>query len=136
VVNRVVGGLKSDILGQIHSNGAVYLINPKGIFIGSSALIETAGFIASTHDLLSSDLSENLRFAGESNALVVNEGVIRCGDCDVFLIGQSVDERGTIQAGKVGLLSGSEVLIRAGSEAPLVVRADDSIGEKMFRQNP
>ncbi len=63
VLNRVTGGMESQLLGTLQSNGSVYLINPNGIVIGQDALIDTAGFIASTLDLLGSDLSE-LVFSG------------------------------------------------------------------------
>ena len=41
VLNRVVGTAPSELLGQLFSNGAVYLVNPNGILIGSEAQIET-----------------------------------------------------------------------------------------------
>ena len=56
VLNRVTGGTESQILGQLVSNGAVYLVNPNGILIGEEAQVQTAGFIASTLDLLGEDL--------------------------------------------------------------------------------
>lgn len=37
VLNRVVGGNPSAILGALQSNGRVYLINPKGITFGANA---------------------------------------------------------------------------------------------------
>ena len=48
VLNRVVGSDVSSILGQLLSNGKVFLLNPNGIFIGGGAVIDTAGFVASS----------------------------------------------------------------------------------------
>ncbi|MBU0753422.1 MAG: filamentous hemagglutinin N-terminal domain-containing protein, partial [Gammaproteobacteria bacterium] len=48
VLNRVVGGDLSAIYGTLSSNGRVWLVNPAGILIGASGVINTAGFIAST----------------------------------------------------------------------------------------
>ncbi|MGR8950494.1 MAG: filamentous hemagglutinin N-terminal domain-containing protein, partial [Gammaproteobacteria bacterium] len=43
ILNRVTGQAPSEILGQLNSNGRVYLINPNGIVIGNGAMIDTAG---------------------------------------------------------------------------------------------
>src|SRR4051812_9103777 len=48
VLNRVIGADISTISGQLLSNGRVFLINPAGIVIGGGAIVDTAGFLAST----------------------------------------------------------------------------------------
>src|SRR5262245_47126641 len=48
VLNRVVGQDPSVILGQLLSNGRVFLINPSGIAFGQGAIINVAGLTAST----------------------------------------------------------------------------------------
>ena len=48
VLNRVTGGNLSEILGDLQSNGRVFLINPNGLIMGDGAIIDTAGFIGST----------------------------------------------------------------------------------------
>ena len=47
VLNRVTGGDPSAILGQLVSNGKVFLINPNGIAFGANARVDTAGLVAS-----------------------------------------------------------------------------------------
>ncbi len=109
LVNRVTGESRSELLGQLLSNGSVFLINPNGILIGRDAYIDTAGFVASTLDLLNVDLSEKtLQFRGTSEESVVNEGKIHCELGDVFLIGRRVENSGEIvtENGVQGLLSG------------------------------
>jgi len=65
VLNRVIGGSPSAILGTLSSNGRVYLINASGITIGAGARIDVAGFAASTLGLSDADfLSGRNRFAG------------------------------------------------------------------------
>lgn len=113
VINQVMGNERSSILGAICSNGQVVLINPNGILIGESARIDTAGFMASTLDLVDSDLNENrLHFKGESREAVVNQGVISSPFGDVFLIGRRVENEGEIIAGRHGFLAGNDVVIR------------------------
>lgn len=55
VLNRVVGGEASNLLGQLLSNGKVFLINPNGVFIGGGAIVDTAGFVASSLRLSDGD---------------------------------------------------------------------------------
>ena len=63
-LNRVVGADPSAILGELKSNGMVFLINPNGILFGQGAQIDTGSFIASTlnitnEDFLSGDYTFN-----------------------------------------------------------------------------
>ena len=56
VLNRVTGGLgPSEILGTLTANGRVFVINRDGILFGPSAVVNTAGFLATTHDIKNSD---------------------------------------------------------------------------------
>ena len=47
-INRVVGETPSAILGTLSSNGRLALVNPAGIAVGPNAVVDTAGFTAST----------------------------------------------------------------------------------------
>ena len=73
LLNRVIGADISEIFGTLQANGAVYLINPRGVIIGENALIDTAAFLVSAFDIADSDFLEgkNLAFRGESEASVV-----------------------------------------------------------------
>jgi filamentous hemagglutinin family protein len=52
VLNRVTGGLgPSEILGSLTANGRVFVINRDGILFGPNAVVNTAGFLATTHDI-------------------------------------------------------------------------------------
>src|SRR6266404_5112351 len=51
VLNRVTGSNLSALMGKLTSNGQVYLLNPNGVLIGPNAVIQTAGFLASTANL-------------------------------------------------------------------------------------
>lgn len=51
LINRVVGPDASQILGKMHSNGKIVLINPQGILFGQNSQINTQSLTASTLDL-------------------------------------------------------------------------------------
>jgi filamentous hemagglutinin family protein len=102
VLNRVIGGKESQIYGNLHSNGRVFLLNPAGVLIGPSGRIETAGFIASSFDVLDQDFLETniLNFSGDSLSSILNLGQIRCPEGDVALIARRLENRGMISAPK------------------------------------
>jgi filamentous hemagglutinin family protein len=51
VLNRVVTGNPSSILGTLSSNGRVFLLNPNGVVFGPGAQVNTASFTVSTGQL-------------------------------------------------------------------------------------
>src|SRR5579871_6072978 len=78
VLNCVVGSEISHLIGLLHSNGQVYLINPNGIIIGRDAKIDTASFIASTHPVSREEFLNggDLQFKGNSTASITLLGTI------------------------------------------------------------
>ncbi|MDX8431281.1 MAG: filamentous hemagglutinin N-terminal domain-containing protein [Candidatus Algichlamydia australiensis] len=121
VLNRVTGGNKSEILGRMESNGKVYLMNPKGILFGQDCQINVGGLVASTLDIL--DQGGKLLFEGDSDAKVVNLGKISSPHGDVQLLAQKVENRGSIDAGRVGLAAGSKILIKPNGSERIFVKA-------------
>ncbi|NNM01318.1 MAG: filamentous hemagglutinin N-terminal domain-containing protein, partial [Gammaproteobacteria bacterium] len=115
VLNRVTGQQFSDLQGALRSNGRVYLINPNGVVIGSNAVIDTAGFIASTLDMSDEDfIAGQLAFRGDSGAAIENHGLIRVrDDGNVVLIAASVRNSGSISTdgGNLVLAAGEAVTI-------------------------
>src|SRR5262249_26280781 len=80
VLNRVLGGAPSLILGSMKANGQVFLVNTNGVFFGKTAVLDMQGFIGSTLDINNSDfLKGNYLFdqPGTPGAQIVNEGHIR-----------------------------------------------------------
>ncbi|MDB5569748.1 MAG: putative large exoprotein, partial [Hyphomicrobiales bacterium] len=117
-LNRVTGADPSAIYGSLSSNGRLFLVNPNGIVVGPTGVIDTAGLVLSTHSVKDAEFLAGgaMTFSGPSTASVVNSGVIRStGGGDVFLIARQVENRGSISApgGTVGLAGGTEILITA-----------------------
>ncbi|RQS19262.1 filamentous hemagglutinin N-terminal domain-containing protein [Burkholderia sp. Bp8992] len=110
-LNRVIGNNGSQIHGQIDANGKVFLVNPNGVLFGSGAQINVGGLVASTQNIADADfLAGNYRFAGNSNASIVNDGKITAADGgSVALLGARVSNNGVIQAkmGRVALGAGN-----------------------------
>lgn len=124
VLNRVTGSQGSEILGQLLSNGRVFLINPNGIAIGAGATINTAGFVASSLNITNEDFAAGRdRFSGSgAEGRVVNRGTIDVTPgAAVYLIAPNVENHGVIRA------PGGEILLAAGHSAELVSAASPNL---------
>ncbi|MBL8381501.1 MAG: filamentous hemagglutinin N-terminal domain-containing protein [Burkholderiales bacterium] len=116
VLNRVVGSDPSVILGQLQSNGRVFLVNPAGILVGAGARIDVGAFVASSLNLRNEDfLANRLTFEQTPGAgLVRNEGAITTPQGgQVYLVAPRVENAGAITAprGDVALAAGRTVEI-------------------------
>lgn len=119
VLNRVTGQNPSTILGQLLSNGRVFLINPSGIAFGQGALVDVAGLAASTLNLSDTDfLAGRMRFAGMGGeGRLTNAGTLRAADGGhVYLIAPNVEN----QASGVIATPRGELIIAAGNSVELV----------------
>lgn len=115
VLNRVTGKTISEINGFLQANGQVFLVNPNGIVIGSEGMIQTAGFLASTLDLMGNGFDPNnpLEFQGEG-AAISNLGQIR-GEEWVCLIAPEVSNHGIVEGGSVAIGSSRSVFVGSRS---------------------
>ncbi len=113
VLNRVIGGNPSQILGTLQSNGQVYLVNPGGIVFGAGSVVDVGGLIASTMNITNADfLMNRMNFSGNNGASVINQGTITTPfGGSVYLIGNNVTNQGVITApnGDVVLAAGNSV---------------------------
>ena len=117
VLNRVVGGDASEILGNISANGRVFIINPNGVMFGQGAKVDVGGLVASTLNISDNDFMQGryvMTGSPSSTAAVSNAGRITATDGGfVVLAGSQVSNSGLIQArlGTVALASGSAVTL-------------------------
>ena len=120
-LNRVHGSTPSWIAGTINAPGTVLLINPNGIEITKSGVVNTGSFAASTLNITDSDyLSGLYKFTGNGgSAGVINNGRINASDGGfAALLGGQVSNNGIISA-RLGL-----VALGAGEEATLDLSGD------------
>ena len=113
-LNRVVGGMgPSEILGSLSANGKVFVVNRDGIIFGAGAVINTAGFLATTSDIRNEDFMAgrfNFQIPGRPDASIVNMGTITATSGGfAALVAPGVRNSGTITAhlGTVTLASGN-----------------------------
>lgn len=125
VFNRVTGGDVSQILGTLQSNGQVFLINPAGVFFGQGAVIDTAGFLASTLAASDTDLlNGHLKFSDvNGNAgSIENQGKLTThSGGSIVLLAPSIENSGIIHAD-------GEVLLAAGHSVTIVDMKHPTIG--------
>lgn len=113
MLNRISGDQgASQIYGTLSATGQIILVNPAGIYFGSSAHVNVGGLIASTVGISDQDfLNGKYQFnqASPYHGSIINNGSIVAADNGlVALIGNSVTNNGLIQAnfGHVILSSG------------------------------
>ncbi|MSR15911.1 MAG: filamentous hemagglutinin N-terminal domain-containing protein [Gammaproteobacteria bacterium] len=128
ILNRVVGGGASEILGRIDANGRVFLVNPQGVYFGRGMQVNAAGFAASALDIDDADfLAGRYVFAQGGTGEVVNEGEINA-DQFVVLMGERVENEGLIQArlGTVVLASGSATTLQMDADGLVNFAVDEA----------
>jgi filamentous hemagglutinin family protein len=133
-LDRVTGGLgPSQIFGSLWSNGRVFLVNPDGILFGSGAKVDTAGFLATTHDIANSDFMAgryNFSIPGKPTASIVNQGTITAQTGGfAALVAPGVRNSGTITAtlGTVALASGNSFTLDFYGDKLITLGLNDSI---------
>ena len=115
-LNQVTGGQLSQISGLLSATGSVYLINPNGVIVGPGGRILAGGNIVASTRGVSPDAFMTggpLQLAGASTGAVINNGQIVSQSGGVVLVGRSVVDSGTIQAGggPVELAAADDVLL-------------------------
>src|SRR5712691_1425217 len=134
-LNRVTGGLgPSEILGTLSANGRVFVINRDGVLFGPNAVVDTAGFLATTSDIKNADFMAgryNFNIPGRPDASIVNQGVITAHNSGfAALVAPGVRNTGTITAtlGTVGLAAGNSFTLDFYGDRLITLAVGDSIG--------
>ncbi|PPE75324.1 hypothetical protein C3942_00005, partial [Solimonas fluminis] len=126
VLNRVVGGLPSEILGNLSANGRVFIVNPQGVMFGAGARVDVGGLVTSTLSIRDQDfMSGRHVFAQGASApgSIRNEGRISAGPSGfVVLAADRVENAGLISA------PGGDVLLASGSRMTLTLDAEGLVG--------
>jgi filamentous hemagglutinin family protein len=130
-VNRILGTNGTQILGYLHANGQVFLINPNGIVFGPTAEVNVDGLVASTLDLDEAGSTGNAKsFNGTGTGSVLNEGALTATPGGyVVLLGNHVSNEGVISAqlGSVALGAGSAVALTFDGNSRVRLQVDQSV---------
>lgn len=114
VLNRIIGADPSKILGQLHSNGQVFLINPNGIIFGPDSVIDVNSLIASTLNMTNQDFLDRIfRFEGNGQSGSIEAGGTIHSQGNVMLIAPDIHNSGIIKIenGNIILAAGEKVLM-------------------------
>ena len=146
ILNRVTGGMISELLGDLTCNGMFLLVNTAGIHVGANAALNAAGIMLSTRDINNADfLRGDYIFkrlsSSELNGMILNEGTIavHTGGFINFISG-AIENRGTILAplGKIALAGGDHVEIDISGEGRVYVAIEEETATEIldFQGNP
>jgi len=125
-INRVVGNNPSAIFGTLSSNGRLVLVNPSGIAVGAGAVVDTAGFTASTLRMSDADaLAGRLVFGGDGlgGGPLTVDGKILARSGDVVLIGANVQ----VGSGALVQSPSGATILAAGQKVELTGRGLEGI---------
>lgn len=122
----MLGSNPSAIFGTLSSNGRLVLVNPSGIAVAAGAVVDTAGFTASTLRISDADaLAGRLVFGGDGlpGAALNMDGRILARSGDVVLIAPNV------QVGSQALVQAPNgaTLLAAGQKVELTGRGLEGI---------
>jgi filamentous hemagglutinin family protein len=136
ILNRVVGGSASEIMGSLNSNGKVFLINQNGILFGKTANVNVGSLTASTLHISNENfLNNKLLFSQNSSARqVINEGTINAANGGaIVLMGGAVQNMGQISApnGQVLLGVGKEITLQMADGISANITIDEALDEKV-----
>ena len=112
-LNRDLGGARSEIHGNIESNGRFFLVNPNGILFGPGSRVDVAGLVATTHNIRSQDFMAGryeFNIPGQPDASVITQGEVSIQDLGFgAFVAPHVRNEGVIAArmGRVELASAS-----------------------------
>lgn len=124
-VNRVSGKEGSVIAGRLTSNGQVFVSNPNGILFTPKATVETAGFLATVHQLTELGEDGRVSLSAPGTGTIVNAGKIASlPEGYVILAGIKVSNQGAIStpAGTSAMVAGEQIDLRLGMGLPVDIK--------------
>ena len=142
-LNRVTGYDPSSILGEMSSNGKIFLVNPYGVVFGAGARVDVGGLVASSLSIANSDflasrysLTSVEPGAPGQRGEVRNEGTISAPGGTVVLAGPTVTNTGTIVAngGRVGLVAANAVSVDVEGDGLIFFQANATEAKNRLQQ--
>lgn len=120
-INRVVGGVPSQLNGALNANGNVFVLNSAGVAFGASSRVNVGSLLATTAtDIVQSN--GEYRFTGGAEGAVINQGQINVSSGGfALLVAPQVVNEGLIQA-NLGTIE-----LASATEFTLDLRGDDLV---------
>lgn len=111
VLNRITSGVPTEIMGNLLSNGQVFIVNPSGVIFGQNAVVNVGALYAAAANISNGDFMAGINRFTDARGIVENRGHLSGGM--IALIGGRVANHGTISApnGTVVMAAGSQVYI-------------------------
>jgi len=106
-INRVIGGVPSQLRGALTANGRVFILNQAGVTFYSTSRVNVGALLATTAANVAID-GDSFSFSGDGYGRVVNQGNIKVSDGGfAILAAPYVSNAGVIEAnlGEVRLVS-------------------------------
>lgn len=138
VLNRVMGGVPSEILGRLSANGQVILVNPNDVVFGESAQVDVAGILVSTIDIANQDFLAgryNFNILINPLGLIVNRGTITVAEGGLAaLVAPGVENSGVIEVrlGRVALASGNAFTLDLYGDRLVSLAVDDRVSQQVL----
>lgn len=96
------------IYGALNSNGAVWVANPYGVFVGPTGVVSVAGFLGASQQISGSDFLNNTVKFNNLSGNVSNQGQITAPNYAI-LLGKNVSNSEVIDSARVALFAGKSV---------------------------
>lgn len=124
VLNRVTGAEFTQIAGTLTGNGAIYIVNPAGIFFGATAVVNAAQIYAIAAALSNDDFTSGTDLFTTPTGHVVNDGTLLAPV--VHLAGLQVANNGYIIApgGVVTMTAASDSIYLREEDERILVQID------------
>ncbi|MBI4826716.1 MAG: hypothetical protein HY807_09920, partial [Nitrospirae bacterium] len=136
---RDVGGDISSIYGTLNAQGAFWLSNSRGIYVGQSGVFNVGNLLLSTLNISGQDfMAGNYHFAQDPNsplAYILNKGTITAANGGyVALLAPSIMNEGIIGAnlGKVYGIAGEEAVLNFGGDSLIGFTVDGPVTEDII----
>lgn len=113
VINRVQGGIPSQIDGLLQANGRVFVMNEAGITFGPHAQVNVGSLLATTMEIDEKE-DGNFELQADHYASIVNQGNITVSPAGFAILASPyIQNEGVIRAnlGEVHLVSGQKAIL-------------------------
>ncbi|WP_187620279.1 MBG domain-containing protein [Selenomonas ruminis] len=116
LLNRVLDGNATKIMGALQANGRVFVVNPAGILFAPGAQVNTGSLVASSLNISNADfMAGRYAFVSQKDSgKVINKGELIAGNKGlVALLGNAVENDGVIvaQKGTASMAAGDQITL-------------------------